>query len=74
MKIEQSAQEALRAREEIRAADITEVQNKGLTMTSEARARGLLLMEHAHRVIDQLWNEPDLVEIERVPADKPVEI
>jgi hypothetical protein len=43
--IEKSTQEALRAREEIRVAEATEVQNRGLTMTPEAQARGLILME-----------------------------
>ena len=43
--IEQSAQEALRAREEIRVAEAIEVQNRGMSMTPEAHARGFLLME-----------------------------
>jgi hypothetical protein len=43
--IKQSTQEALRAREEIRAAEATKVQNKGLSLTPEAHARELLLME-----------------------------
>jgi hypothetical protein len=47
--IEQSAQEALRAREEIRA-----------TETTEAQRRGFLLLEGAQRIIDQLQNDPDL--------------
>jgi len=43
-KIEQSTQEALRAREEIRATKATKVKNMGLSMTSEAHGRGFLLM------------------------------
>jgi hypothetical protein len=44
-KIEQSSQEALKAREEIRVVEAIEVQNKGLSMTSEAQEREFLLME-----------------------------
>jgi hypothetical protein len=43
-------------------------------MTPEAQARGFLLMEQAHRVIDQLQNDPDLIEMTRVPVDNPIEI
>jgi hypothetical protein len=71
--IEKSAQEALRAREEIRAAEATEVQNRGLFLTPEAQERGFLLMEQAQRVIDQLQNDPDLIEMTRVPVDNPIE-
>jgi hypothetical protein len=42
-------------------------------MTPEAQARGFLLMEQAQRVIDQLQNDPDLIEMTRVPADNPIE-
>jgi hypothetical protein len=45
MKIEQWAQEALKAREEVRVAEATEAQNRGLTMTPEAQARGMFLIE-----------------------------
>jgi hypothetical protein len=54
--IEQSAQEALRAREEIRA-----------TETTEAQRRGLLLIQGAHRIIDQLKNDLDMIEMMRIP-------
>jgi hypothetical protein len=37
--IEQSTQEALRVREEIRAAEVTQVWNRGLTMTLEAHEK-----------------------------------
>jgi hypothetical protein len=50
------------------------VQNKGFPMTSEARARGFLLIEQEHIVIDQLQDELNLVEIKRIPTDNPVEI
>jgi hypothetical protein len=49
--IEKSAQEALRSRGEIIAAEATEVplvalmQVRGLSMTQDARARGLLMIE-----------------------------
>jgi hypothetical protein len=42
---EKLTQEALKSREEIRAVEATEVKNMGLTMTPEAHARGLILME-----------------------------
>jgi hypothetical protein len=61
--IEQSAQEALRAREEIRVSE-----------TTEAQRRGLLLIEGAQRIIDQLKNDPDLIEMMRIPADDPIKI
>jgi hypothetical protein len=54
--IENLAQEALRAREEIRA-----------TKTTKAQRRGLLLLEGAHRIIDQLKNDPDMIEMMRIP-------
>jgi hypothetical protein len=52
--IEKSAQEALRAREEIRVVETTEAQRRGLFLTPEAQTRGFILMEEAQRVIDQL--------------------
>lgn len=61
--IEQSAQEALRAREEIREVEATEVQR-----------RGLLLMEQEQRVIDQLQNDLDLLGMTRFTVDSPIEI
>jgi hypothetical protein len=48
--IEQSTQESLRVREEIRLAETTESQRKGF-----------LLLEGAQRVIDQLENDPQLI-------------
>jgi hypothetical protein len=69
----QSTQEALRAREEIRAAETTKVQGRGLVLTPEAHTRGLCLMAEEHRVIDQLQNDPDLIEMRRVPVDNPIE-
>jgi len=40
----------------------------------EAHARGFLLMEQAQRVMDQLQNDSELVEMKSVPADNPIEI
>jgi hypothetical protein len=51
-KIEQFSQEALRSREEIRVAEATEAQRRGLFLTPEAQTRGFLLMVEAQRVID----------------------
>jgi len=59
--IEQSSQEALRVRKEIRA-----------TETTEAQRRGLLFLEGAQIIIDQLQNDPDLVEMSRIPTDDPI--
>jgi hypothetical protein len=80
MKIEQLAQEALKSREEIRVLEATEVslvalvQNRGLPMTPDEQEKGFLMIEQAHRVIDQLQDDSKLVEITRVPADNLVEI
>jgi hypothetical protein len=60
--IEQLSQEALGVREEIRAAEIT-----------KAQRRGLLLLKGAQRIIDQLHNDPDLVEMSRILTDDPIE-
>jgi hypothetical protein len=59
--IEKLAQEALRVQEEIIA-----------TETTEAQRRGLLLLEGAQRIIDQLQNDPDLAEMWRIPTDDPI--
>jgi hypothetical protein len=59
--IEESSQEALKAREDIRA-----------TKTTEAQRRGFLLLEGAQRIIDQLQNDPDLVDMSRIPIDDPI--
>jgi hypothetical protein len=59
--IEKLAQEALKVQEEIIE-----------TETTEAQRRGLLLLEGAQRIIDQLQNDPDLVEMWRVPTDDPI--
>jgi hypothetical protein len=45
--IEQSAQEALKAKEEIKVAEAIEVQGKGLFLTPEAQERGMRLMVEA---------------------------
>jgi hypothetical protein len=43
-----------------------------LFLTPEAQTRGFILMVEAHRVIDQLQNDLDLVEMTRVPAENPI--
>jgi len=60
--IEQSAQEALRTREEIKVVEI-----------KEAQRRGLPLLEGAQRIIDQLQNDHDMIEMTRIPTDDPIE-
>jgi hypothetical protein len=50
--IEQSTQEALKAREEIRAPETIEVQRRVFSLTPEAHARGFLVMVEAQKVID----------------------
>jgi hypothetical protein len=53
MTIEKSTQEALRAREEIRLAEATEVplvapvRDRGFSMTQDAQEMGFLMIEHA---------------------------
>jgi hypothetical protein len=79
MTIELLDQEALRAGEETRAAKEIEVplvalmHNNGFPMTPEARERGLIMIEQAQQVIDQLQNIPDLVVMKRVLVDNPDE-
>jgi hypothetical protein len=80
MTIEKSTQEALRAREEMIAAEATEVplvapvQDRGFPMTQDARERGFLMIEQAQQVIDQLQDDPDLIGMTGSPADNPDEI
>jgi hypothetical protein len=59
--IEQLAQEALKARKEIRASE-----------TKKAQRRGFLLIQGAQTIIDQLKNDLDLIEITRILVDDPV--
>jgi ATP-dependent protease HslVU (ClpYQ) ATPase subunit len=59
--IEQSAQEALKAKEEIKVAE-----------TTKAQRRGLLFIEGVQRIIDQLQNDPNLIEMTRILDDDPV--
>jgi hypothetical protein len=53
--IEKSSQEALKVQEEIIVEE-----------TTKAQRRGFLLLEGAQRIIDQLQNDPHLVEISRI--------
>jgi hypothetical protein len=72
MTIEQSGQEALRARQEMlvveaavpqvaaEAAEIPQValvQGRGTPMAQDAWERGLLMLEHAQWIIDQLQDD-----------------
>jgi hypothetical protein len=61
--IEQSAQEALKDKEEIRTKK-----------TAEAQRRRFLLLEGAQRIINQLQNDFDLIEMMRIPIDDPIKI
>jgi hypothetical protein len=70
--IEWSAQEALRAKEEITVVETIEAQRRGFLLNSEAQTRGILVMAEAQRVIDQFQNDPYLIEMTRVPADNPI--
>jgi hypothetical protein len=49
------------------------VHNRGFSLTPEAQEGGLILMEQAHRVIVELQNDPECVEMTRVPIDIPIE-
>jgi hypothetical protein len=53
-KTEQSAQEVLRSREEIRVVETTEAQRMGFLLTPKAQIRGFLFTVKAQRVIDKL--------------------
>jgi hypothetical protein len=59
--IELSSQKSLRFREEIKA-----------TETIEAQRRGFLLLQGVQRIIDQLQNNLDLVEMLRIPMYDPI--
>jgi hypothetical protein len=75
--LEQSAQEVLRAREERIASEVVEapliapVQGKDIHLAQDARERGLLMLEWAHWVIDQLQDDPNLSETIGSPVDNP---
>jgi hypothetical protein len=60
---EQMAQEDLRVREENNA-----------TKATKAQRRGMLLLEGAQRVIQQLENNPELVEMMRITLVDPITI
>jgi hypothetical protein len=40
--------------------------------TIEAQRRGFLFLEGAQRIIDPLHNDPDIVEMSRIPVDDPI--
>jgi hypothetical protein len=86
--LEQSAQGALRAREEMIVVEaavpqvaaetteipqVTPVQDRGLPEAQDAWERGLLMLEHVQWIIDQLQDDPDIINMTRLPADNPDE-
>jgi hypothetical protein len=44
-----------------------------VTETTEAQRRGLLLLEGVQRIIDQLKNDPNLIEMTRILIYNPIE-
>jgi hypothetical protein len=79
--LEQSAQGALRAKEEMIAVEVAEaplvapLQDRGFPMIQDTQERGLLMIEQAQQIIDQLQDDPDLIAMTRTfPADNPDEI
>jgi hypothetical protein len=75
--LEQSAQGALRAREEMIATETTKipqavlVQGRGFPMALDTRERGLFMLEKAQQMIDRLQDDPDIVETTGSLADNP---
>jgi hypothetical protein len=61
--IEESTQETLRVREEIRAIEPT-----------KEKRRWLVLLEGAQRIINQLENNPQLIELMRITLVNPITI
>jgi hypothetical protein len=78
--LEQSAQEALRAREERIASEaaeaplIAQAQGRDIHLVQDAWERGLLMLEWAQQVFDQLQADPDLSEMTGSPVDNPERI
>jgi hypothetical protein len=50
------------------------VQDRGFPMTQDARTRGLIMIEHAQQVIDQLEDDLDLIGMIGALVDNPDEI
>jgi hypothetical protein len=87
--LEQSAQGALRAREEMIAVEVAEapqvaaetteipqvtpVQDRSSPEAQDTWERGLLMLEHAQWIIDQLQDDPDIINMARLPEDNPDE-
>jgi hypothetical protein len=78
--LEQSAQEVLRAREERIASEAAEaaeapliapMQGRDIHLVQDAWERGLLMLEWAQQVLDQLQDDPDLSEMTGSPVDNP---
>jgi hypothetical protein len=83
--LEQSAQGALRAREEMIAAKVVEapqvtsetteipwetpVQDRSSPEARDACERGLIMLEHVQQIIDQLKDELDVLNMARLSED-----
>jgi hypothetical protein len=83
--LEQSAQGALRTREEMTVVEVAEapqvaveiteipkvtpVQYRSSLEAQDTQERGLLMLEHAHRIIVQLQDDPDILNMSRLPKD-----
>jgi hypothetical protein len=50
------------------------MQRRGLLEVQNAQERGLIMLEHAQRIIDQLQDDPDIVNMIRLPVDDLEEI
>jgi hypothetical protein len=74
--LEQSAQVYLRAREEMIVIEVVEiprvtsVQYKSPPEAQDAWERGSLMLEYAQQIINQLQDDPDIINIPRLPTDK----
>jgi hypothetical protein len=75
--LEQSTQGTLRAREEMIATETTKIlqavpiQGRGFPMALDARERGFFMLEKAQQMIDQLQDDPDIVETMGSLTDNP---
>jgi hypothetical protein len=85
--IEQSAQGSLRTREEMIAAEVAQapqvvvkiaeiprvipVQDRSSPEAQDARERGLLVLEHAQRIVDHLQDDPNILNMARLSEDNP---
>jgi hypothetical protein len=56
----------------MKAIETIEAHKRGFILTPEEQTRGLHLMAEAKKIIDQLQNDLDLIEMMRVPFDNPI--